>query len=299
MEQGRLSGRSHSRDQPIRSDAINCLCAPIANAAKNCGRSTPACSDVCGDRVVKSADRRAAARLEGGSGADCAQISGSGAKNAEVSVSEVKNPHVHMPVFSDDPLSWKGACVLSVSQFSVAALRLLVHAAEFVKANMESGRRVTTLQGQVVACVFFEPSTRTSSSFQAAIQRLGGAVIAIAESHSSTVKGESLEDTIRSLACYSSGIVLRHQLQGAALLAATTAAGTPVINAGDGVGEHPTQALLDFYTLMLELHASTGCDIHNPCSALQGRRIVIVGDLKHGRTVHSLAQLLGMFEVRV
>ncbi|MHB8095879.1 MAG: aspartate carbamoyltransferase, partial [Candidatus Aminicenantales bacterium] len=131
--------------------------------------------------------------------------------------------------------------------------------------------------------LFFEPSTRTSSSFMAAMQRLGGAVIPINEvKFSSVAKGESLPDTVRTLGCYADVIVIRHPEVGSAALAAKHA-GKPVINAGDGVGEHPTQALLDVFTIREEL------------GRLDGLTVTMLGDLKYGRTVHSLARLLTQF----
>ena len=139
------------------------------------------------------------------------------------------------------------------------------------------------LKGKILANLFYEPSTRTSSSFMAAMQRLGGAVIPISEvKYSSVAKGESLPDTVRTLGCYADVIVLRHPEVGSAALAAKHA-GKPVINAGDGVGEHPTQALLDTFTIREEL------------GRLDNLTVTMLGDLKYGRTVHSLARLLTQF----
>jgi aspartate carbamoyltransferase catalytic subunit len=140
------------------------------------------------------------------------------------------------------------------------------------------------LKGKILANLFYEPSTRTSSSFMAAMQRLGGAVIPINEvRYSSVAKGESLPDTVRTLGSYADVIVIRHPEVGAAALAAQHA-GKPVINAGDGVGEHPTQALLDCFTIREEL------------GRLDHLNVTMLGDLKYGRTVHSLARLLTRFE---
>ncbi len=139
------------------------------------------------------------------------------------------------------------------------------------------------LKGKILANLFFEPSTRTSSSFMAAMQRLGGAVIPISEvKYSSVAKGESLPDTVRTLGCYADVIVIRHPEVGSAALAARHAR-KPVINAGDGVGEHPTQALLDTFT------------IHEELGRLDDLTVTMLGDLKYGRTVHSLARLLTQF----
>jgi len=152
-----------------------------------------------------------------------------------------------------------------------------------------------------LATVFFEASTRTSSSFQAAMSRLGGSFIhvdgAAGGQSSASKKGESLSDTIRCLECYSDITVLRHPIQGsiAAVHPHTT---KPLVNAGDGTGEHPTQALLDLFTITDELNllSSPSCDDSNKVSLASavGEPLIVVllGDLKHGRTVHSLAKLL-------
>jgi len=143
-----------------------------------------------------------------------------------------------------------------------------------------------TLKFARVTNLFYEPSTRTAKSFEAAAQMLGADVLNITEpAYSSISKGESLEDTVRTLACYSNLIVLRHPDVGAAARAAKVA-GVPVVNAGDGVGEHPTQALLDLYCIYREL------------GTLDGLTVGLVGDLKHGRTVHSLAKLLSRYDTK-
>jgi len=129
------------------------------------------------------------------------------------------------------------------------------------------------LKGKILANLFYEPSTRTSSSFTAAMERLGGSVIPINDvKYSSVAKGENLADTVRTLECYADVIVIRHPEVGSATIAAK-AARKPVINAGDGIGEHPTQALLDAFTIREEL------------GRLDGLTITLLGDLKHGRTV--------------
>uniref|UniRef100_A0A6A7G6L7 aspartate carbamoyltransferase n=2 Tax=Hirondellea gigas TaxID=1518452 RepID=A0A6A7G6L7_9CRUS len=143
------------------------------------------------------------------------------------------------------------------------------------------------LKGFVLASIFYEPSTRTSSSFEAAMYRLGGKVVSISDVKSSSVsKGETLEDTVRTLQSYCDILVLRHPEVGAAIKAAKVLK-IPLLNAGDGAGEHPTQALLDAYTIRSEL------------GRLGNLRVALAGDLRHGRTVHSLARLLDLFEVRM
>ncbi len=141
------------------------------------------------------------------------------------------------------------------------------------------------LQGKILANLFYEPSTRTSSSFMAAMLRLGGQVIPINNvQYSSVTKGESLPDTVRTLESYSDVIVIRHPEVGSAAIAAHYSS-KPIINAGDGVGEHPTQALLDLFTISEAL------------GTIGGLKIAMVGDLKFGRTVHSLTKLLVNYPV--
>ena len=143
----------------------------------------------------------------------------------------------------------------------------------------------TPLRDQIMASLFYEPSTRTRLSFESAMLRLGGEVISTenAREFSSAAKGETLEDTIRVVSHYADIIVLRHFEQGASELAAAVSE-VPIINAGDGAGQHPTQALLDLYTIQKEL----GC--------IDGIHIVLVGDLLNGRTTRSLSYLLGKYE---
>jgi aspartate carbamoyltransferase len=143
------------------------------------------------------------------------------------------------------------------------------------------------LKGKILANLFYEPSTRTSSSFLAAMERLGGSVIPINEvTYSSVAKGESLPDTVRTLQTYADVIVLRHPEVGSAKLAAQYTT-KPIINAGDGIGEHPTQALLDLFTIQEEL------------GRVDGLTVTMLGDLKFGRTVHSLSRLLSLFDVHI
>jgi aspartate carbamoyltransferase len=180
-----------------------------------------------------------------------------------------------------------GQDILAVSQFSNEQLDYIFRVAEDMRAICERDGGTDLLRRRVLACLFYEPSTRTSSSFIAAMERLGGSVIPITQGvqFSSVSKGETLHDTIRTLEQYSDVIVLRHPDTGSAAIAAT-AAQIPVINAGDGAGEHPTQALLDLFTIKEEL------------GTIDGLHVAMVGDLRYGRTVHSLTQLLGRYDVR-
>lgn len=144
------------------------------------------------------------------------------------------------------------------------------------------------LQNLTICSIFFEPSTRTRLSFDTAIQNLGGHLISVenASESSSGKKGESLEDTIKTLNCYADGIVMRHPEIGSADRAAAVS-DVPFINAGDGAGEHPTQALLDLYT------------IQKVKGRVDGLKIGLVGDLLNGRTTHSLSQLLALYDVEL
>lgn len=181
-----------------------------------------------------------------------------------------------------------GQDILSVDQFSPASLEYIFDVADEMRAMVERQGGAELLKGRVLSCLFYEPSTRTSSSFIAAMERLGGSVIPITQGvqFSSVSKGETLHDTIRTLEQYSDVIVLRHPEKGSAAIAANAAA-IPVINAGDGAGEHPTQALLDLFTIREEL------------GRLDGLHIAMVGDLRYGRTVHSLTQLLTGYDVEL
>jgi aspartate carbamoyltransferase len=177
--------------------------------------------------------------------------------------------------------------VISVRQFNREHLAELFGVADEMRAIVKRVGSTDLLKGHVLACLFYEPSTRTSSSFIAAMSRLGGSVIPINEvRYSSVTKGESLPDTIRTLEQYADVIVLRHPDVGASQVAAEYAR-KPIINAGDGVGEHPTQALLDLYTIRSEL------------GTIDGLHVAMVGDLRYGRTVHSLARLLCLYDVQM
>ena len=193
----------------------------------------------------------------------------------------------HLPFGEKRNPRFFGEDILSVSQFTREDLDTIFAVA---REMSEMVRRVGTfdlLKGKVLTNLFYEPSTRTSSSFVAAIERLGGSVIQINNvTFSSVSKGESLPDTVRTMESYTDAIVLRHPEMGSAELAAR-ATKKPIINAGDGPGEHPTQALLDAYTIREEL------------GQIDGLTITMLGDLKHGRTVHSLAKLLTLYDVRI
>lgn len=175
--------------------------------------------------------------------------------------------------------------VLSVSQFLDLPLLEEMFSRASHLARADKGNYLDlTLKGKTLATLFYEPSTRTRFSFESAMQKLGGNVITTesAAMFSSVVKGESLEDTIKVTSGYADAIVLRHPELGASKRAAEVS-DVPIINAGDGPGEHPTQALLDIYTIKKEL------------GKVESIKVAMVGDLLYGRTVHSLLQLLALF----
>lgn len=176
-------------------------------------------------------------------------------------------------------MSMKSKSLVSINDLSRdEMLRVLDLAEEF-----ERNPSQPILQGKVVATLFFEPSTRTRLSFESAVNRLSGRVIGFSEASSSSVsKGESLKDTILTVANYSDLIVMRHPVEGSALYASEVSP-VPIINAGDGANQHPTQTLLDLYS------------IRKTQGTLNDLKIVMVGDLKYGRTVHSLLMAISQF----
>ncbi|CAE6438571.1 unnamed protein product [Rhizoctonia solani] len=176
--------------------------------------------------------------------------------------------------------------VLSVRQFTHDDLHYLFNLAGEMRLHVERSGTLDLLRGRVLCTLFYEPSTRTSASFETAMKRLGGDVVAVIADSSSVAKGESLADTVRTLGCYGDALVLRHPAAGSVQTAAKFSP-VPVLNAGDGVGEHPTQALLDIYTIRSEL------------GTVNGRTITLLGDLKNGRTVHSLVNLLCFYSVQL
>jgi aspartate carbamoyltransferase len=193
----------------------------------------------------------------------------------------------HLPLGDHREAPFYGRDILSVSQFDRNDLEYIFGVAKEMRAMVERVGTFDLLKGKILANLFYEPSTRTSSSFLSAMERLGGSVIPINEvTYSSVAKGESLPDTIRTLECYADVIVLRHPEVGSSALAAKYAR-KPIINGGDGTGEHPTQALLDLFTIREEL------------GRVDGLTVTMLGDLKYGRTVHSLSRLLSLFVVRL
>jgi aspartate carbamoyltransferase len=204
-------------------------------------------------------------------------------------MSNTNHTSPYLPFGDQRTAPWYGKDIISVKQFKREDLEYIFGVAHEMRGMVERVGTFDLLKGKILANLFYEPSTRTSSSFTAAMERLGGSVIPINEvKYSSVSKGESLPDTIRTLECYTDVIVLRHPETGSAAIAAK-AARKPVINAGDGVGEHPTQALLDTFTIFEELVAGQ----------IDGKTVTMLGDLKYGRTVHSLARLLSLYKVKI
>jgi aspartate carbamoyltransferase catalytic subunit len=181
-----------------------------------------------------------------------------------------------------------GRDVVSISDLSKDEIRAVLDRAAYFEKQLSEGQRLALLNGRVLATVFYEPSTRTRLSFESAMHRLGGAVISVAEAKtsSSAAKGETLYDSGRMLESYADVIVQRHPAVGSAR-ALADAASVPVINAGDGTGEHPSQALLDLFTIEREK------------GTLEGLTVAMVGDLKNGRTVHSLSKALSHWNTRL
>lgn len=173
----------------------------------------------------------------------------------------------------------KNRSLVSIDDLSKAEILKVLDLAEGFEKN--PNQRI--LDGKVVATLFFEPSTRTRLSFESAVNRLGGRIIGFSEASSTSVsKGESLKDTILTVANYSDLIVMRHPIEGSARYASEVSS-KPIINAGDGANQHPTQTLLDLYS------------IRKTQGKLDNLKIVMVGDLKYGRTVHSLLMAMSQF----
>jgi aspartate carbamoyltransferase catalytic subunit len=182
-------------------------------------------------------------------------------------------------------LTLKGRDIVSVTDFSKEEVDDILKTARKIEPLAKTGSEL--LKGRLLGTLFFEPSTRTRLSFETAMHRLGGNVIGFAEPGISSVsKGETLADTVRVVENYADVLVIRHPLEGSSRLAADYAS-IPVINAGAGSEEHPTQAFLDLYTMWREL------------GEVNGINVALVGDLKYGRTVHSLAYLLSKYEVNL
>ena len=182
-------------------------------------------------------------------------------------------------------MNFNGRDVVSIRDFSREEIDYVLDTTDVVEPMASVGSR--DLNGKIMATLFFEPSTRTRLSFESAMYRFGGNCIGFAEPKIASVeKGENLADTIRVVENYADVLVIRHPLEGAARLAAEFSE-IPVINAGTGAEEHPTQAMLDLYTIRKEM------------GKLNGLSIALVGDLRYGRTVHSLAYALSLYDIKL
>jgi len=177
--------------------------------------------------------------------------------------------------------------IISISDFNKDNIEYILKLAEKMEPIARSKKQSNVLSGKILGMLFYEPSTRTKLSFETAMKRLGGNTIGFAEAKvSSATKGESLKDTVKIVGDYSDAIVIRHNMEGTARFASGVS-DVPVINAGDGAGQHPTQTLLDLYTMKRVL------------GKIDNLHVSLVGDLKYGRTVHSLAYALAMFDVKM
>jgi aspartate carbamoyltransferase catalytic subunit len=175
--------------------------------------------------------------------------------------------------------------VISIQDFTKEEINHILKTSQTMEPLAKTG--TDTLKGKILATLFFEPSTRTRLSFEAAMQKLGGTTIGFSDTETaSTKKGENLVDTIRTVENYADAIALRHRLEGAAVVAAEYSK-VPIINGGTGAQEHPTQALIDLYTIQKEK------------GSIDNLKIALVGDLRYGRTVHSLARALTNYNVEL
>ncbi len=184
-------------------------------------------------------------------------------------------------------MEFKGLDIVSIRDLTREQIEFVLDLSEKMIPYARGEKFTKMLEGRILANLFFEPSTRTRMSFETAMARLGGRTLEMSHpSMMSIAKGETLADTIRMVESYSDAIVLRHPHEGAARLAAKFSR-SPVINAGDGAGQHPTQTLLDLFT------------IRRDKQHIEGIKVALVGDLKYGRTAHSLAEALTMFGAEV
>ncbi|MGA2309772.1 MAG: aspartate carbamoyltransferase [Candidatus Bathyarchaeia archaeon] len=182
-------------------------------------------------------------------------------------------------------MEFKGRDIISIKDFSREEINYVFKVAKSMEPLASRGSQM--LKGKILATLFYEASTRTRLSFESAMQRLGGSTIGFAEAEIASVKkGENLADTVRTVENYADVIALRHPLEGAARLAAEFSR-VPILNGGSGAEEHPTQALLDLYTMVKER------------GKVDGLKIALAGDLRYGRTVHSLAYALSLYDIEL
>ncbi|GAB4440693.1 MAG: aspartate carbamoyltransferase [Anaerolineae bacterium] len=219
---------------------------------------------------------------------------------AVVEINDLRDSRRFMTLYTPPKINgdFTGKHIISVDQFERTDLQILFDATISIRKRMRQNDRglLSLCAGQLMATLFYEASTRTDLSFQAAMRHLGGEVVAASNGvrFSSIYKGENLADTVRAAGCYADVIVLRHPDVGSSyeaayyldMLGAQIVRPTVIISGGDGIGEHPTQALLDIFT------------IYDLKGRIEGLHITMVGDLKNGRTVHSLAKLIARYEAQ-
>jgi len=182
-------------------------------------------------------------------------------------------------------MDFQGRDIISIEDFSRKEIDYILEISKSMEPLAKKGSDM--LKGKILATLFYEPSTRTRLSFEAAMLKLGGGNIGFADTDITSVKkGENLADTVRTVENYADAIALRHSLEGAAKLAAEFSK-VPIINAGTGAEEHPTQAFTDLYTIRREK------------GTIDGLKVAVVGDLRYGRTVHSLAYALAMYKIEL
>ncbi|KAL2885111.1 Protein pyrABCN [Ceratocystis lukuohia] len=263
---------SHRR--PMKSPTLGPAHQSIASVTETDSQQIDRRGSLLSPTQLRSRNQELASPAIGGHGAgfDDAMVPSLGLLNPSISV-----PH---------SASFKDTSILSVKQFTRSDLHTLFTLAQQMRLGVQREGVLDILRGKVLATLFYEPSTRTSCSFDAAMQRLGGRVINVATSSSSVKKGETLQDTLRTMACYADGIVLRHPEESSVDIARKYSQ-VPVINGGNGSKEHPTQAFLDLFTIREER------------GTVEGLTITFLGDLLYGRPVHSLVYLLRHYNVRV
>ncbi|ODS41933.1 MAG: aspartate carbamoyltransferase [Candidatus Altiarchaeales archaeon IMC4] len=184
-------------------------------------------------------------------------------------------------------MQWSKKHIISIKDFSRAEIDFVLEKSARMEGLLASGKSTKLMSDKILATLFFEPSTRTKMSFEAAMLRLGGRVIGFSGvSDTSIEKGETMLDTVRMAAGYADMIVMRHPVEGSSRLASENV-DVPVINGGDGANQHPTQTLLDLYTIKKQF------------GKIDGMNICMVGDLKYGRTIHSLVDALKMYDVEL
>jgi len=184
-------------------------------------------------------------------------------------------------------MNWTKKHIISIRDFSRAEIDVVLKKSKIMEDLLKKGKTSSLMKGKVLGSLFFEPSTRTRLSFESAMKHLGGSVIGFSGIEGTSVwKGETIVDTVRMVASYSDIIVMRNPTEGSARLASEYV-DIPVINGGDGANQHPTQTLLDLYTIKKEF------------GKIDGLSICMIGDLKYGRTVHSLADALENYDVKL